>query len=329
MVSQSDPDTHKEHDHNGDLPSGMSDAFLYAVYVQPKQFRELNLDEQELLDKWISGEPSKTEIENAKNLIRSNVLAKEWVLEKQLLWASTQGPGPSAVLTAQINSKILTGQLNTVGHPPVSFWSFGSLPIFGGISTALCALAIFVFINKQPETQSEIASVQLKDKIAENKHEVGTQVPAQHTHSVHVVLAHIDNRKILIEKEDVKDIKQNPLQHKNHTLVKSKVNTDTLSNVVNVATASGDHIIGEETDEAGLFKDVENVLGVTAPEDDEIYLDDAAKEAIKNSQSRKIKISIYDLEKNENSDLLEQLPPDQFKGHRYLIALKRKKPSIH
>ena len=154
-------------------PTSPSDeAFLFAIAGQPKVAIPLTVEQEALLDAWISGSLDTERTREAAQLIRTNKFARDFVLGQRLQWAASQGPPVPEALDRKILSRS-----RQVGAGPVVGWRvhlqrFGFWQVIGSAAVVTAAILAFVLPRQlgllpQPTTDKvQIAMATLSDRSA-------------------------------------------------------------------------------------------------------------------------------------------------------------------
>ena len=154
-------------------PTSPSDeAFLFAIAGQPKAATPLSVEQEALLDAWMSGSLDAERTRQAAQLIRTNKFARDFVLGQRLQWAASQGPPVPEALDRKILSRS-----RQVGAGPVVGWRvhlqrLGFWQVIGSAAAVTAAILAFVFAEQlrllpQPTTDKvQIAMATLSNRSA-------------------------------------------------------------------------------------------------------------------------------------------------------------------
>ena len=158
-------------------PIGMSDdlrsidrAILLALSHRQRDSTPLSLDQERLLDSWISDRLPPIDADRAAELTKHNRFAAERILERRLISAANEGPGVPGTLAARVlrasrPPRRGAGGIFNLRWPTLSGWQLSGL----GVAVAATAvIAVFGFqfwqAQLQPDQSFQIAMVTIEDR---------------------------------------------------------------------------------------------------------------------------------------------------------------------
>jgi hypothetical protein len=159
------------------LPIGMSDdlrsidrAILLALSHRQRDSTPLSVDQERLLDSWISDRLPPVDADRAAELTKHNRFAAERILERRLVSVANEGPGVPGTLAARVlrasrPPRRGAGGIFNLRWPTLSGWQLSGL----GVAVAATAvIAVFGFqfwqAQLQPDQSFQIAMVTIEDR---------------------------------------------------------------------------------------------------------------------------------------------------------------------
>jgi hypothetical protein len=165
--------------------SPSDEAFLFAIGGRPKAAAPLSVEQEALLDAWVSGGVGTEQTREAAQLVRTNRFARDFVLGKRLQWAASQGPPVPEALSRKI---LADSRRQRAG--PASGWRvhpqrFGFWQVMGSAAAVTAAILAFVFAGQLGRLPEQAA------------------LPEQTTDRVQIAMATLSDRSALAEVSDV------------------------------------------------------------------------------------------------------------------------------
>jgi hypothetical protein len=157
-------------------------AILTALSHCQGDSTPLSLDQERLLDGWVTGRLSSFDADRAAELAKHNAFAAERVMERRLISAANEGPAvpgrlAARVLRASRPPRSVTRRIFNLQWPTLSGWQWSSdstvtLPLMFGLGAAAMAVAAIVAVfgfqfwqqQLRPEQSRQIAMVTIEDR---------------------------------------------------------------------------------------------------------------------------------------------------------------------
>jgi hypothetical protein len=158
-------------------PIGMSEelrpidrAMLLALSHRQRDSTPLSVDQERLLDSWISDRLPPVDADRAAELTKYNRFAAERILEHRLISAANEGPGVPSTLAARVlrasrPPRTRAGGIFNLRWPTFSGWQWSGL---GAAVAAAAVVAVFGFqfwqAQLRPDQSFQIAMVTIEDR---------------------------------------------------------------------------------------------------------------------------------------------------------------------
>lgn len=144
-------------------------AFLSAISKVPLTFHPLNDSEKLLLDNWSNGLLTENDSKIARSLVKSNIAARDHILEKRLQKVADNSPAPPAALSNMILSTDRSQNLSLLNLiSKVFFNDSWRMSVIAGAATLAATLLVFInkpqSINDEPQQSFQIAMADLSDR---------------------------------------------------------------------------------------------------------------------------------------------------------------------
>ncbi len=136
----------------GEPPSellAIDQAMLLALSHRPRGGAPLTVEQEALLDNWVTGRLSASEADQAAELTKRNGFASERVLERRLIAAANDGPGVPAALASRVLASRPKERTAAAASPgkSFSFWSMLSAWQWSGLGAAVAATLVVAAIG--------------------------------------------------------------------------------------------------------------------------------------------------------------------------------------
>lgn len=152
-------------------------AMLVALSHRPRGGEPLTADQEDLLDRWVSGQLSPSDMNRAADLTKRNCFAAERVFERRLIEAANEGPAVPAALSSRVLQAVRPKEraAAAVVAPAASsgIWSLLSGWQWSGLGAAVAATLVVAVIgmrmwHEQPKTYKvmQFAMVTIDDRSA-------------------------------------------------------------------------------------------------------------------------------------------------------------------
>jgi hypothetical protein len=151
-------------------------AMMVALTHRPRTGNPLTADQEFLLDRWVSGQLSPSDMERAVELTKQNFLAAERVLERRLIAAADESPEVPAALSSRVLQAVRPKERAsaTAAAAPAaasSFWSALSAWQWSGLGAAVAATLVIAVVgmrmwHEQPKSYKlmQFAMVTIDDR---------------------------------------------------------------------------------------------------------------------------------------------------------------------
>ncbi len=271
------------------------EAFLSVISKVPSTFYPLNDSEKLLLDNWSNGLLTENDGKIAKNLINSNLAARDYILEARLQNAAKNSPAPPAALSNKILATSRSSNSSIFNFISKAFFNDSwRMRIIAGAATLAATLLVFInkpqSINDEPQQSFQIAMADLSDRnpIYESSDFITR-----------------GSKKVSAEKKSSGDI---------------SIPTELIKNLsTNILSLSND--TNKQSLELDIKQRLVEIIGVDTLNRTTIFIDrELVQEASKKPNSL-IETRVFDLQKKANASLRKQLLSNDQKT-AILLALK-------
>jgi hypothetical protein len=175
-------------------------AMLVALSHRPRGGAPLTADQEDLLDRWVSGELSPADMDRAAELTKHNCFAAERVFERRLIEAANDGPAVPAALSSRVLQAVRPRERAAVAAQAPSaataatsgFWSLLSGWQWSGLGAAVAATLVVAVIGMRmwqepPKTYKvmQFAMVTIDDRAAFGPSRVRSLQPQPGKDGVH------------------------------------------------------------------------------------------------------------------------------------------------
>ncbi len=148
-------------------------AMLVALSHRPRSGDPLTADQEDLLDRWVSGQLSAADMERATELTKHNCFAAERVIERRLIAAADDGPEVPAALSSRVLQAVRPKERASIAATPAAsgFRSLLSAWQWSGLGAAVAATLVVAVVGlrmwqEQPKTYKlmQFAMVTIDDR---------------------------------------------------------------------------------------------------------------------------------------------------------------------